>query len=66
MKINPSEMIRVVINIILGFALGWLISFGFLNLDHPAGIGIISFISAGFHGLIWLKIFNDKKRQPTL
>lgn len=66
LKINPSEMIRVVINIILGFALGWLISFGFLNLDHPAGIGIISFISAGFHGLIWLKIFNDKKRQPTL
>ncbi len=56
----------VALNTVLGFALGWLISFGFLNLDHPVVIGLICTGSAGLHGFIWFRILDNKNKRPSM
>lgn len=62
LKKNLVNIFWLVINVILGFALGWVIAFGFLNLNHPAIIGTICVFSSGVHGFVWIRILrNDRK-----
>lgn len=53
----------VIINVILGFALGWLIAFGFLNLDHQFVVVFSGCISAVLHGYLWIKILLGRKQH---
>ncbi len=53
----------VIINCVLGFALGWLIAFGFLNLNNQLVVVFIGIISAVLHGYLWIRILLGGKRQ---
>jgi C-terminal processing protease CtpA/Prc len=57
------NFIWVVINSILGFVLGWLIAFGFLNLDNQFIVIFIGVISAVLHGYFWFRILSGKKQH---
>ncbi|MBE0684529.1 MAG: hypothetical protein IH585_00870, partial [Anaerolineaceae bacterium] len=53
----------VIINCVLGFALGLLIAFGFLNLNNQFVVVFIGIISAVLHGYLWFSILLGGKRQ---
>lgn len=60
---NVMIYLWIFINCVLGFALGWLIAFGFLNLDNQFVIVFIGIFSAVLHVYLWIRIFIGGKRQ---
>ncbi|HSM25637.1 MAG TPA: S41 family peptidase [Anaerolineaceae bacterium] len=61
-----TSYLWILLNVCLGFALGWLISFGFLNLDDQILIFIISGSSAIIHAFITYQIIKNGKHKKTL
>ena len=59
-------ILYVLLNIVLGFALGWLISFGFLNLDNQFLIILVSGFSVMIHGVIAFLIVQKRKQKNSL
>ncbi len=62
-KTNGLIYVWVVFNCFLGFALGWLIAFGFLNIDDRFVIIFIGIISAVLHGYLWIRILTRNMQQ---
>lgn len=61
---NIFIYIWVILNGLVGFALGWLISFGFFNVNNPFTIIISGFIFAGLHGWGWFRILKKTGSNP--
>lgn len=63
---NILKVFTVIINLILGFILGWLLFFGFFNLNEWFIIVLGGALIALFHAGIWFQIFFSKKNQKRL
>ncbi|MBW6474217.1 MAG: hypothetical protein K0B14_13915 [Anaerolineaceae bacterium] len=67
MKIkNGLKLLWVILNCIMGFALGWLVAFGFLSVDDHFVIISIAIVSAIFHGYLWIRILKGEKQQLSI
>jgi len=65
-KKNILKFLVVAINGCLGLILGWIVGFGFLNINHIFLILLIMMISGFLHIYIWLKYFQSGNQRKGI
>lgn len=63
---NILKIIWIILNTVLGFTLGWLITFGFLNQDNQILIGLLSVLMGVIHGGVWFEILRFENCHQKL